>query len=213
MNEPSPTRSTFLELQGELERLGEGYRFLDEKSMLLAHEMLRQLARFQATQAELEQATARAESDLEQAVSRHGLDDLECLAPWNLSGLAPSVSTSAFLGLELLESRWPRAPTAPTGPRWPDSPEVGSVRRDYLQVLQLQFSQACTTGNLLRLRREYLRTERRARALDQLIMPGIRRSLKQIEEKLDENEQEENLSVRNARFRTTGLGGGRSPGQ
>ena len=43
MTDRSPTRSAYLEIQEELERLGEGYRFLDEKSMLLAHEMLRQL--------------------------------------------------------------------------------------------------------------------------------------------------------------------------
>ena len=40
----TPTRSAYLELKDERQLIQEGYEFLDEKRMIVAQEMLRQLA-------------------------------------------------------------------------------------------------------------------------------------------------------------------------
>ena len=56
-------------------------------------------------------------------------------------------------------------------------------------------------GKLLMLRRlirEYVRTERRARALENVVLPEIDGSLRFIEEQLDAVDQEEAVRVRNA---------------
>ena len=48
MREVTPTRSTALDLADELRLMRQGYEFLDEKRMLLATEMLRQMRQHQA---------------------------------------------------------------------------------------------------------------------------------------------------------------------
>ena len=48
MREVTPTRSTALDLADELRLMRQGYEFLDEKRMLLATEMLRQMRQYQA---------------------------------------------------------------------------------------------------------------------------------------------------------------------
>ena len=53
-------------------------------------------------------------------------------------------------------------------------------------------------GHLRRLIDEYRRTERRARALENVLLPEIDHSLKFIEEQLDAVDQEEAVRVRNA---------------
>ena len=47
MREITPTRSAVLELADERKLMRQGYDFLDEKRMLLASEMLRQLHDYQ----------------------------------------------------------------------------------------------------------------------------------------------------------------------
>ena len=204
MTELTPTRSTFLEIQAELERLAEGYRFLDEKSMLLAHEILRQLGVFEQTLEELTETEKLATAAFDAAVARHGLDNLEAYLPWDISGLQPQVNSSGFLGLTLLGAEFQQEEEPATPETWMNSPEVHACRLHYLHCLKLQFEQSLTSANLLRLKEEYLRSERRARALDQLIMPQMKKSLRNIEEKLEEIEQEENFSVRNAKRKTKG---------
>ncbi|MDH3400360.1 MAG: hypothetical protein OEM03_05255 [Chromatiales bacterium] len=202
MTEQSPTRSAYLELQEELERLGEGYRFLDEKSMLLAHEMLRQLVLLEALDNDLSEAETLATAAFDAALARHGLDNLESYPGWDLADVEPGVTTRAFLGLALQSAAWPEQEEPDTPSTWMNSPEVHACRLHYLKCLQLQFELSLVGSNLLRLEEDYVRTERRARALDQLIMPQMRQSLRHIREKLDEIEQEENFSVRNAKNKT-----------
>jgi V/A-type H+-transporting ATPase subunit D len=166
---------------------------------MLAHEMLRQLAAYESTQEEIVLAEKLAIGALDAGISRHGLDTLEAYPPWDIHELEPPVISSGYLGLTLLEASWSEQPEPATPENWMNSPEVHACRLHYLRCLQLYFQQSLTSANLLRLKEEYVRSERRARALDQLIMPEMRKSLKQIEEKLDEIEQEENFSVRNAK--------------
>ena len=53
-------------------------------------------------------------------------------------------------------------------------------------------------GNLERLRLEYRRTERRTRALEDVLMPEIDLTIKELETRLEEIEQEEAIRVRQA---------------
>jgi V/A-type H+-transporting ATPase subunit D len=57
---------------------------------------------------------------------------------------------------------------------------------------------AACAGNLRRLIAEYVRTERRARALENVLLPEIDVSLRFVEEQLDAVDQEEAVRVRNA---------------
>lgn len=206
MTDRSPTRSAYLEIQDELERLGEGYRFLDEKSMLLAHEMLRQLVMIETLDLALSEAETLATGAFDAALARHGLDNLEIYPGWDLADVEPRVTTRAFLGLALQSAVWPEQEEPETPGTWMNSPEVHACRLHYLKCLQLQFELSLVSSNLLRLEEDYVRTERRARALDQLIMPQMRQSLQQIREKLEEIEQEENFSVRNAKKKSNTYG-------
>ena len=64
MREVTPTRSTAIELADERKLMRQGYEFLDEKRMLLATEMLRQLKLYQQRSDDLIAATKRAAQTL-----------------------------------------------------------------------------------------------------------------------------------------------------
>jgi len=76
MSDTSPTRSAVIEMKDERRAMHEGYVFLDEKCLLLAGEILRQLQQHARLQAELLAQHAQAAAALQAAVARHGLQDL-----------------------------------------------------------------------------------------------------------------------------------------
>jgi V/A-type H+-transporting ATPase subunit D len=74
MREVTATRSSALELADERRLMRQGYEFLDEKRMLLATEMLRQLRAYEALSEALKDELTAAATALGAAVERHGLE-------------------------------------------------------------------------------------------------------------------------------------------
>ena len=70
------TRVAFLELQDERRLVREGYELLDEKRMLLATEIMRQLERHRELQEGLHALAHEAREALDPAVDACGFDDL-----------------------------------------------------------------------------------------------------------------------------------------
>jgi len=192
------TRVAFLELQDERRLVQEGYDLLDEKRMLLATEIMRQLRRHRELKARLDEFARQARDALAGAVDACGFDDLTVQPPQSLGGQVLREDTSQFLGITLqevaLEPASPGAEPAPVQLL----PEVRACAVAFNQLLAGHAAAAACAGNLRRLAREYERTERRARALENVVLPEIDLSLRYIEEQLDALDQEEAVRVRNA---------------
>jgi hypothetical protein len=79
----------------------EGYRFLDEKRLILAAEILGQLRRYEEELAAFRGAYAAATEALQGAVARHGLEGLELYPPAPALGGQLRVTPSSVLGVTL----------------------------------------------------------------------------------------------------------------
>lgn len=196
MREVTPTRSTALELADERRMMRQGYEFLDEKRMLLATEMLRQLrvyqARAEAFQGELRTAAAA----LAAAVGRHGVDHLQVYPVPSEPPPSPESARSVFLGVRLLEVA-PSVEAISEVPRAIDpSPEAKACRRAFEQLIRNGAELGARAGNLRRLAYEYRRTERRAKALENVLMPEVDETIKRIDEQLDTMDREDAIHAR-----------------
>ena len=209
MREVTPTRSTAIELADERKLMRQGYEFLDEKRMLLATEMLRQLKLYQQRSDELIAATKRAAQALAAAVERHGLDQLQ-LYPRPEPPRMPDSKRTLFLGLVMLSVGEPPKQEGPTAAAIDPSPEAKACRAAFETLLWASADMAARTGNLNRLAREYRRTERRARALEKVLLPEVEEAIKMIDEQLDMMEREEAIRTRWAS--RTEAGAGKSSG-
>lgn len=191
-----PTRSTLLELREERQIMQEGYRFLDEKRLLLAAEILRQLARYEAFMRQFRAQQQVATEALRAAVGRHGLEAL------SLYPAAPAASPSPprrynFLGVTLLEAEEIPDPPLPESAAAEDpSPQARRSAEAFHVLLLRARDLALLSGNLHRLMDDYRRTERRARALEDVLLPETREAIHQLEEQLDDLDQEEAIRVR-----------------
>lgn len=189
------SRSAFLEL-GEEERLVKsGYELLDEKRVQLATEMLRQKEAYRQARERFIAASERAAAALLDAAASEGLDALQVHPAVSLDAARLEIGERRFVGLSLIDASF--AGGNGNGPGLPpDSPGVfRKCVAAFRVLLEAGIPLAETSANLERLMYDYARTERRVRALENVILPEIRQALVVMEEHLDLNEQEEVIRV------------------
>ena len=92
----APTNAAVLELKNEQVVVKEAYTFLDEKRLLLASELLRQLGLYQNLNKQLNALHAEAKDAIQSAVMHHGLNGLQVYPTASLDG-AGLTQTSAQL--------------------------------------------------------------------------------------------------------------------
>ncbi len=195
MGEASPTRSAVIELRDERRAMHEGYAFLDEKCLLLAGEILRQLQRHARLRLEVDRLQATALAALQDAVARHGLHGLQLLPPAPLDGTRIERRTSSLMGVKLQDALLP-TPGAGAPASVDDSPEASACRRAHQALLAAAVPLAAVAGNLQRLSVEYRRSVRRARALQDVMLPELDRQIGDFESRLEELEQEDAIWMR-----------------
>jgi V/A-type H+-transporting ATPase subunit D len=191
------SRSAYLALKEEQQLVTTGYEFLDEKRILLAAEMLRQRELYRELRAGFTTACDRAAEALVSAAAETGLDGLQVHPVSVLEDAQIATERRPVIGQWLLDSRLElRADTdTPVG----TSSTVGTCAALFRDILERGVRLAAVSANLERLMHEYRRTERRVRALENVVLPDIRQDITAMQEYLDLNEQEEIIRVRSAR--------------
>jgi len=196
--EVAATRVALLELRDERRLVHEGYELLDEKRVLLATEILRQSRRYAELAAETRTQWALAREALAQAVAVHGFEDLTAEPPCGFDTALLQLEARSFLGIELLDAHLQAPPCVHVAPPVLATPELTRCAESFRALVVQAAESAAYGGNLRRLAQEYRRTERRARALENIVLPEIDGALHFIEEQLDAVDQEEAVRVRNA---------------
>lgn len=197
MSDTNPTRSAVIEMKDERRAMHEGYVFLDEKCLLLAGEILRELERYRLLRRDFVVLHGSAAQALREAVLRHGVEGLQVYPPADLAQAQVSVRMRALMGVALQEAVLDVG-AAPVPAAVECSPEGESCRRAFAAVLAAAATLAALSGNLERLSLEYRRSVRRARALQDVMLPELDRSIYDIENRLEELEQEEAIWMRRA---------------
>lgn len=197
--ELSPTRSAAVAMRDEYRLIREGYQFLDEKSVQLAAEIMRQLTLHHTLEGRYRKLHATSQEAVGKALGRHGLDGLSVFPALDISASRVQTQQRRFLGVRLQEASLASPSATTTVPPVNPSPEARSCATLFHSLAGVAVELAAVSGNLQRLVREYRETERRARALENVLIPEITSALKEIEEHLETAEQEEAVLVRHAR--------------
>jgi V/A-type H+/Na+-transporting ATPase subunit D len=203
----TPTRSAALDLRDERRAMQEGYTFLDEKCLVLAAEMLAEIDNYTEAARGFRAAGTAAAVALAAAISRHGFDAVEVLPPRPAEPGTLSVARRALMGVPLADAGW--QPTAAHGGGAGEraavsaepgsSPEAAAAAAAFAALVARGAVLGALAGNLERLSREYRRTVRRARALSEVLLPELDRTIADIETRLEELEQEDAILLRSTR--------------
>ncbi|MGL6112808.1 MAG: V-type ATP synthase subunit D [Rubrivivax sp.] len=195
MSEVSPTRSAVIEMKDERRAMHEGYVFLDEKCLLLAGEILRQLEHHHRLQREFLEQHERAQGCLRAAVAQLGLQGLQVHPPTDLGHAQLALTARSLMGVRLQSALWRSGGISSAQALMP-SPEAEACRRAYAAVVDAGTQLAAVSGNLERLSLEYRRAVRRARALQDVMLPELDHTIADIEGRLEELEQEDAIWMR-----------------
>lgn len=194
----TPTQSALLELKEERVGMQEGYRFLDEKRLVLASEILAELGRYEAEMAEFRIAYERAAAALRAAVGRHGLEELTLYPPAPPLDGRMRLDARSVLGVTVYDLSCEVDEPEPPLDTVVASPEAARCREAFRALVPRAAHLAALAGNLARLRADYARTARRARALEDVLLPEIDEALGGIQSALEELEREEAVRARRA---------------
>ncbi len=200
MSEITPTRSAVIALAEERRAMHDSYVFLDEKCLLLAQAMMKELRSYDRAASELRKAVKEADAALHAALARHGLQGLQCYPAVDLGGAAPAVRRRMLMGVPLQEAEFDSSGMPAFEPVNP-SPEAEACREHHARVVALGARLAAVAGNLERLYHEYRRSVRRVRALQDVLLPETDRAIYEIEARLEELEQDEAVWLRYRRKR------------
>ena len=194
--EQAPTNAAVLELKHEQVVVEEAYTFLDEKRLLLAAELLRQLRLYQKLNQELLALHAEAKQALQSAVMHHGLNGLQVYPNASLDGAELSQTRRNLMGVTLVETGLSVQDigdmhTTPANP----SGKAEHCLRLFRDMLVQSAALAGISGNLYRLLAEYRLTERRSHALENVILPELEQALREMSSHLEELDFEDAIRV------------------
>lgn len=195
----TPTQSLFLELKEERAGMREGYRFLDEKRLILAAEILKELARYESELRAFETDYAEAAAALREAVARHGVEAVEIYPAAAPINGAMELAPRSVLGVTVYDLSCRMGEEEPPADTALASPEAVRCREVFRSLVPRAAHLAALAGNLERLRGDYARTARRARAMEDVLLPEIDDTLRAIEGALEELEREEAVRARRVR--------------
>jgi V/A-type H+-transporting ATPase subunit D len=194
-SDEAPTRSAILQLREEHEVVLEAYDFLDEKRLLLASELLRQLSRYEDLLRQYDTLRQGAERVLVATIRRHGLQGTQVYPGRYLKAAELLARVETFMGVKLLSTELQMPGELEVTPVANPSPEAEECRRRFLELARLGAVLAGVSGNLHRLLLEYRKTERRARALENVILPEMAHKLHDMSSRLEELDQEDVVRV------------------
>jgi V/A-type H+-transporting ATPase subunit D len=195
MTDVAASRSAILELRDERQAMVEGHAFLDEKCLAIAAEIVRELARYAALEREFLAASQAAARALQAAIARHGLAELGLHPAPAIAAPAVRRESRSVMGVKLLAASLAHLPRDPEVPDW-GSPEARACHTAFVTLLTLAPRIGSSAGNLERLSEEYRRSIRRARALDDVLIPEAARDLSSMETALEDLEREDAIAMR-----------------
>lgn len=195
MADVAPSRSAILELRDERQAMVEGHAFLDEKCLAIAAEIVRELSRYLGLERQLRECSREASRALQSAIARHGLTELGVHPAPEASQARLAQRLRSVMGVQLLEASLAEEPAQSVPPPW-GSPEANACGEAFARLLAIAPQVGAAAGNLERLAEEYRRSIRRARALDDVLIPEAARELAALETGLEDLEREDAIAMR-----------------
>lgn len=189
------TRAELLALKDEQQLVKDGYNLLDEKRILLAQEIRKQVARLQGLRQESATIEETARAALQAALRLHGIDELSVYPPLPATDDRLQVTSQRLVGLTLQEARLHDVPVDAAQAVNP-TPEAHACALAFRGWRKVLIEMAACSLNLKRLVQEYIRTQRRAEALENVLLPEIEAAIKMIDEQLESQDQEEAARLR-----------------
>lgn len=201
--EIKPTRMELLKLVRRVELADKGHRLLKQKLDALIGELMKEAGELEKKKQEVHRLVARAFSGLIRAEAETGPRHIRTLA-WVLGqGIELNLSYRNVMGVEVpqigLTREWPGYPERGTLPS-EASFTVEEALRSFRAAIESILARAESEERLRRIAAEVEKTRRRVNALEFIVIPRMRSTIKYIRMRLEEYAREDFIRMKRIKF-------------
>lgn len=208
---PGPaTRSRWLELRRQRDAARRGRDLLDDRREALLREVLSRRGAVAEARSRAAERLAAARAALAEADVEMGLDAVEAAALAQAGGVAVDAHVERVAGVTVTVLRAPAHPFAARYGPGGTSASLDRAGRAYAAVLPLLVELASAERILVALSSALTKTNRRLRALENVLLPDLDREIARTASELEEEERDG--AVRRSRFRPREIEAARAPG-
>ena len=197
----APTKSNLLSVKEQLAVSTEGYDLLEQKREILVMELMHLVERVKLLERDIDKCIAKAYPALKRMLMTVGGDRVERIAhaveyKFELTNKPVVIGGMSFTTIEVnLPKRELFSSFLGT---FPDSDEVMA---DFFELLTLLTQMASIRTIVWRLAMEVKKTQRRVNALDKMVIPQSRETVKYIESVLEERERDNVFVLKSLKHR------------
>ena len=186
----APTKSNLLSIKEQLSVSTEGYDLLEQKREILVMELMRLVEKIKLLEKDIDACIGKAYPALKNMLMAVGGDRVERIAhsvdySFDISEKPVIVGGMEFTSIDVTLPQ--RQLFCSFGGTFPDSDEVMA---DFFELLTLLTQMASIRTIVWRLAMEVKKTQRRVNALDKMVIPQDKETVKYIESVLEERERE-----------------------
>jgi V/A-type H+-transporting ATPase subunit D len=195
-----PTRTNLLLLKEKARSVVGSVGILKARRLALIREFLATSAPFQRSREEIRTAYARAIAEMHLSLGLEGEEFVESLAGVTGRDLGVEIREQSIMGLRYREVTVDADPVRSPEERGYDyrltTPHVEESLYSFETVVEEMLEIAAFESKLKRLGDEIIRVTRRIRVLEERILPGLQRSIKEIGHYLGERERESHYRLK-----------------
>lgn len=186
----APTKSNLLAIKSQLATAVEGYDLLEQKREILVMELMHMVEKVKLLEGDIEKVVASAYPALKDALMSEGGDKLEKNAEnvkYNFDFKESGV-TIGGMNFSTIEAVMPKQKLF--SPFLGGSASQDKVQKEFFTLLKLLTEMASIRTIVWRLANEVKKTQRRVNALDKMVIPQSKETVKYIESVLEERERD-----------------------
>jgi V/A-type H+-transporting ATPase subunit D len=192
----SPTKSNLLATKNSLELAEEGYELLDKKRNVLIKEMMDRIDAAKEIQSQINKYFYNAYEALQIVDITQGIQTVEEIAGG--INLIDNVKIRSYsvMGVEIPEVEELTAEIAPHYSFYKTNLALDRAYENFQKVVQLISRLAEIETSVYRLATSIKKTQKRANALENIMIPRYKSTVKFIEETLEEKEREDFFRIK-----------------
>ena len=186
----APTKSNLLAIKEQLAISTEGYDLLEQKREILVMELMRIVEKVKLLEAEMDKCTAKAYPALKKMLMQLGGDRVERIAhgvEYNFDITRKAVNIGG-MNFNTIDVNLPQRQLFSSF--LGSTAESDVVMKEFFEYLSLITKMASIRTIAWRLALEVKKTQRRVNALDKMVIPQDRETVKYIEGVLEERERD-----------------------
>ena len=188
----APTKANLLAAKRSLSLAERGYDLLDRKRLIMMREMLRQMDGVKKMQREVSEKFAEAYIALRNANISMGREDIRRITASAETVDDIEIRYRSIMGVEIPEvfRRKEKKPGIPFYGLVTTTPELDSAYDKFCEIRELTLELAAIENSVYRLAAAIKKSEKRANALYNIIIPDLKNEISYIQDSLEERERE-----------------------